>query len=225
MSADVEPATEPELLARARAIAGATVGRSPDGSRSRRARSGHKGYVGALVERALGLRGRGAGPDLGALGVELKTTPIDGAGRPRESTFVCMVPREGLDRAWERSAPRAKLARVLFVPVEAAGALEQRRIGSAFYWSPSESDDALLASDWDELAGLLRAHGHEHFSARRGQLLQVRPKAASARSRWLATGEGDAPVLALPRAFYLRRTFVATILARSGLRAGNGGAP
>ncbi|MFO0681449.1 MAG: MutH/Sau3AI family endonuclease [Sandaracinus sp.] len=215
----IEPASEPELLARARAIAGATVGeiaaRLGVGPRA----SGHKGYVGALVERALGLRARGAGPDLPALGVELKTTPIDPSGRPRESTFVCMVPRDGLEQPWEASAPRAKLARVLFVPVEAVGELDRRRIGNAFYWSPSPADDAVLASDWQELAGALRAHGHEHFSARRGTLLQVRPKAASARSRWLATGEGEAPMLALPRAFYLRRTFVATILAGSGLRA------
>lgn len=212
-----EPASEAELFARARSLAGRTV--SEVGVQIARAMpaTGHKGFVGSLVERALGLAPRGAGPDAAALGIEVKTTPIDARGAPRESTFVCMVPREGLERAWVDSAPRAKLARVLFVPVECAGALASRRIGNAFLWSPDAAEDAMLGADWAELSGLLRAHGHEHVSARHGQLMQVRPKAANAASRWRATGDDDAPMLALPRAFYLRRTFVSTILSRSGL--------
>ncbi len=209
-----EPASENELLERALSLAGRTVaevgaalGRAP-------ASPGHKGYAGSLVERALGLAARGAGPDAPELGIEVKTTPVDARGAPRESTFVCMVPREGLDRTWLESAPYAKLARVLFVPIEQTGA---RRIGSAFLWSPDDEQDRALASDWTELAGLLRAHGHEHVSARHGQLMQVRPKAATAASRWRATGDDEAPVLALPRAFYLRRRFVETILSRCGL--------
>jgi DNA mismatch repair protein MutH len=156
----------------------------------------------------------GAGPDLPSLGIELKTIPIATDGRPRESTFVCMVPRDGLDREWNESAPHAKLARVLFVPVERDGA---RRVGMAFFWSPSDGDEATLASDWTELAGLLRTRGHEHVSAHHGQLMQVRPKARNAASRWRATGDDEAPMLALPRAFYLRRHFVASILSRTGM--------
>ena len=212
-----EPASEAELLDRARALAGRTIAEVAAQISHALPTSRHKGYVGTLVERALGLHPRGAGPDLRALGIEVKTTPIDPSGAPRETTFVCMVPREGLDRDWALSAPRAKLARVLFVPVEYAGTLATRRIGTAFLWSPDESDEAALASDWTELAGLLRAHGHEHVSARHGRLMQLRPKAARAASRWRATGEDDAPLLALPRAFYLRRPFVASILSRSGL--------
>lgn len=212
-----EPATEAELFGRARALAGRTV--SEVGVLVERAMptTGHKGFVGSLIERALGLSARGAGPDAPTLGIELKTTPIDARGLPRESTFVCMVPRGGLDEAWAASAPRAKLARVLFVPVEGVGALAGRRIGNAFLWSPDAEQDAALGADWAELAGLLRVHGHEHVSARHGQLMQVRPKAASASSRWRATGDDEAPMLALPRAFYLRRSFVSTILSRSGL--------
>lgn len=213
----LEPATETELIARARALSGHTIAEVAERAGRALPRTGHKGYVGSLVEHALGIAPRGAGPDLAALGVEIKTTPVDARGAPRESTFVCMVPREGLDRAWGLSAPRAKLARVLFVPVECVGTLHTRRVGTAFLWSPDADEDATLASDWSELAGLLRAHGHEHVSARHGTLMQVRPKAAHARARWRATGDDEAPMLALPRAFYLRRTFVASILSRSGL--------
>lgn len=211
------PATESELLGRARALAGRTISEVAARVDRTLPTTGHKGYVGSLVERALGIAPRGGGPDVAHLGIEVKTTPIDPRGAPRESTFVCMVPREGLDREWSGSAPHAKLARVLFVPVEATGEMGSRRVGTAFMWSPDAADEAVLASDWAELAGLLRAHGHEHVSARHGQLMQVRPKAARASSRWRATGDDDAPMLALPRAFYLRRTFVASILSRSGL--------
>jgi DNA mismatch repair protein MutH len=212
-----EPSSEAELLERARAIGGATIGEVARHLGRELPSSGHKGYVGALIERALGLTPRGAGPDAAALGVEVKTMPIDPRGVPRESTFVCMVPRDGLDHTWRDSAPYAKLARVLFVPVEQRGALASRRVGTAFLWSPDADDDALLASDWTELSGLLRVHGHEHVSARHGRVMQLRPKAARAASRWRATGDDGAPMLALPRAFYLRRPFVASILTRSGL--------
>ena len=212
-----EPSSEAELLDRARSLAGRTIAEVATHAARALPSSGHKGYVGSLVERALGLSPRGGGPDSARLGIEVKTTPIDAKGTPGESTFVCMVPREGLDRAWSESAPKAKLSRVLFVPIERAGALPERRVGTAFLWSPNPVDEAGLESDWTELAGLLRAHGHEHVSARHGQLMQVRPKAAHARARWSATGADDAPMLALPRAFYLRRAFVASIVSRSGL--------
>jgi DNA mismatch repair protein MutH len=211
------PATEAELLSRARSLAGRTLDEVRVANGAAVPSTGHKGWVGSLVERALGLSARGAGPDAPELGIELKTMPIDARGIPRESTFVCMVPREGLDRSWRASAPYAKLARVLFVPVESLGAMASRRVGSAFLWSPDADEEAALENDWTELAGQLRTSGHEHVSARLGRHMQIRPKAASARSRWRATGDDDAPMLALPRAFYLRRAFVASILSRSGL--------
>jgi DNA mismatch repair protein MutH len=210
--------TEAELIARAIALSGRTIEEVASARGLPLPTSGHKGYVGALIERALDLTPHaGPGPDVPALGLEVKTTPIDRRGAPRESTFVGMVPREGLDRGWAESATRAKLARVLFVPVEAEGPLLARRIGSAFVWQPSPREEAALAADWDELTGLLRAHGQEHISARHGQVMQVRPKAARASSRWRAVDEDGAPIQALPRAFYLRRSFVASILSSSGL--------
>jgi DNA mismatch repair protein MutH len=127
------------------------------------------------------------------------------------------VPREGLDRSWSECAPRGKLARVLFVPVEASGPLAARRVGTAFVWSPSAEEESVLRQDWDELSGLIAAHGQGHISARLGRALQVRPKAARASARWLSHDEDGAPAHALPRAFYLRRPFVAAILAGAGL--------
>jgi DNA mismatch repair protein MutH len=209
---------EEALLRSARALSGRSVEEVARSLGRELPSNGHKGFVGSLIERALGIAPSSkAGPDAPELGVEIKTTPVDGRGVPRESTFVCMVPREGLDAAWSSSAPRGKLARVLFIPIEASGPLAQRRVGTAFYWSPSAEEERALAEDWDELAGLLSAHGQAHVSARIGRALQVRPKAANRAARWVSRDGDGAPVHALPRAFYLRRTFVATILAGAGL--------
>ncbi len=198
--------TLPELADRAALAMPASLARS-------------KGFIGKAVERALGLRDKtGPGPDLP--GLEIKTLPVELTDAPRtvESTFVCTVPRDRLDVRWLDAAPRQKLARVLFVPIEARGAPEQRRVGAAFVWSPSERDDARLASDWDTITGELALHGHEHITARLGSILQVRPKAANAASRALSRDETGALSRALPRAFYLRRSFTTELLLRTGLR-------
>lgn len=210
-----------DLLTRARALSGLTL---PELARAAGlplpeslARS--KGFIGRAVEAALAVSPRrGPGPDLP--GLEIKTLPVEiDAGRPRsvESTFVCTVQRDGLEAPWERSAPRAKLARVLFVPIEARGEPRVRRVGSPFLWSPSADDDARLRTDWETLCGELSVRGHEHISARLGVVLQVRPKAASKGSRTLARDETGALSRALPRAFYLRRFFTTELLARAGL--------
>ncbi len=210
--------TEEGLLDAARALAGRSIEEVARSVGRPLPSNGHKGFVGALVERALGiLPSSKPGPDAPSIGLEIKTTPIDPRGIPRESTFVCMVPREGLDRPWMESSPRGKLARVLFIPIEATGPLASRRVGTAFLWSPSEADENVLREDWDELSGLLATHGQGHVSARLGRALQVRPKAANAAARWVARDGDGAPTRALPRAFYLRRPFVAVILASAGL--------
>jgi DNA mismatch repair protein MutH len=210
-----------EVLDRARALAGLTLPELAQrgGLALPESLARSKGFVGRAVEAALGIPHRtGPGPDLPQL--EIKTLPVAiAAGAPRsvESTFVCTVPRDALELPWERSAPHAKLARVLFVPVEAAGEPGRRRVGTPFLWSPSDRDAARLAADWETLSGELLVRGHEHISARLGAVLQVRPKAANARSRTLSRDETGALSRALPRAFYLRRAFTTELLLRTGL--------
>jgi DNA mismatch repair protein MutH len=107
---------------------------------------------------------------------------------------------------------------VLFVPVQASGAAVERRIGTPFLWSPSSEDEDRLRADWEVLTGELLLRGHERMSARLGLVLQVRPKARDARSRSLGRDDSGALSHALPRGFYLRRTFTTELLARTGLR-------
>jgi DNA mismatch repair protein MutH len=219
-TAHVPPITkESELLARAAALAGRTLGElcieqsvaCP--SDLRRA----KGLPGQLVERALiGRAPNGVkGPDVAALGVEIKTIPLGHDGRARESTFVCTADLSALcEQSWAQSAVRHKLARVLWVPIESepAIAIADRRVGRAVLWSPSPDEDAVLAGDWDELASRIAAGEAESITAHVGCWLQLRPKAAHARVLGRGrTGDG-ALVRVHPRGFYLRSDRTAAIV-------------
>lgn len=216
------PSSEKELLTRARALGGRTfvelaqtlgVPLPPDPRRA-------KGFVGKLVEHALGGGGSRPEPDFAELGVELKTLPIDRMGRVRESTFVCTAPiRAAAETEWKSSPVRAKLARVLWVIVEADPRVPRaaRRVGAAFLWSPDAEQEAVLRADYEELMGRLGAGELHAVDARRGRVLQLRPKARDAAVQTRAFDADGAPILARPRGFYLRARFTRALLAAEGL--------
>jgi DNA mismatch repair protein MutH len=212
------PASEVELVTRARALAGVSLGAlaarlgRPVPPDLRRA----KGFIGQLVELGLGATaGSRAGPDFAHLGIELKTLPVDASGRPVESTFVCTIslPDVG-DVEWENSPVRAKLARVLFVPVEGERErpVGERRLGAPLVWSPSLEDERDLKFDWDELAGRIGRGDVESVTGHLGRYLQVRPKAADSHARRRAFDRDGVAFAALPRGFYLRALFTARIV-------------
>ena len=215
------PRDEAELIARLRRLGGMTLGAiagangvsvPPDLGRN-------KGWVGQLLERALGATGGSrAEPDFPALGIELKTIPIDAGGRPLESCFVASLDLAAVDRRWEQSPVRKKLARVAWVAVEGSAdiPLPARRVGAALLWSPTVDDERVLRADYEDIVELL----DEGFavSAHRGSVLQLRPKGRNAKDlRWALDEEG-APTRTAPRAFYLRRTFTAALLAQNFAR-------
>lgn len=214
------PTSEAELLERCRAIAGLSLQQLADHyavtvpEDLRR----HKGWVGQLVELALGADAQSlAEPDFRTIGVELKTLPLDGNGQPRESTYVCTVPLDdGLEPDWESSWVCRKLSRVLWLPVEADPAipLGQRRIGTALLWCPDESEQALLRQDWEEFSEMICMGELERITARLGQVLQIRPKAANSRVRCRSVGAGGESILTNPRGYYLRPAFTRTLLQR-----------
>lgn len=209
------PVSVAELVARAEALTGRTlreVGeRLGEGAPSSGLRG--KGKAGELVERALGATG---GPraevDFPGLGVELKTIPLDARGVPIESTYVCRVRVDDAEFAeWETSWVRAKLARVLWVPLlDRAGG--ERTLGAPVLWSPSDAQSMQLQSDFEEIMGLIGVGRVEDVTARIGVFLQLRPKAADGTPRALAFDREGAPVRTVPRGFYLRATFTRAIL-------------
>ena len=214
------PRSESELLARADAIAGRALGDVareiglPVPVSTRRG----KGWTGTVIEHALGANaGSLPEPDFRLISVELKTIPIGPNHRPLESTYVCTVPLAGdASPNWQDSNVRRKLARVLWMPFEGDRAipLPERRIGSALLWRPSRDEDSALASDWETLMERVVLGRVDEISAREGECLQIRPKAANAAARRRAIGASGAYEPTLPRGFYLRTSFTAAILAR-----------
>lgn len=176
-----------------------------------------KGWAGQVVEAALGgAGGSSPEPDFGPLGVELKTIPVDEAGRPRESTFVCTAPIEGAFEAdWPTSRVCRKLAHVLWVPVrgERGGPLGERVIGVPRLWAPDAAEDAALAADWRMLSELIAGGELHRINARLGSVLQLRPKGANAEDyAWMLDEEGTW-VRSVPFGFYLRARFTLGVLA------------
>jgi DNA mismatch repair protein MutH len=217
------PRDEAELLARAHALFGCPVEVLAARLQMRVGGAGvrTKGKVGELLERALGATGGSRATwDFPALRVELKTIPVDGHGSPRESTFVCAVSLLDADRAeWATSWVRAKLARVLWVPV-VTGADGSRTIAEARLWSPSAEQQRVLAADFDEILGRVGVGGIEGVSARVGRWLQLRPKAAHGGVRTRAPGDEGGTVSTVPRGLYLRARFTGAILRDAGAMPG-----
>ncbi|MEM8607833.1 MAG: DNA mismatch repair endonuclease MutH [Myxococcota bacterium] len=215
-----EPRSIEELIGRARALSGFTVGEVASTlgvdvpNHGRHA----KGLAGQVIERALGATaGSRAEPDFQRLGVELKTIPLDPRGKPKESTFVCSISLSSMvETDWEKSVTFQKLKTVLFVPVEAASKtpLRDRRLGRAYLWRPTESETAALRNDWEHLAALIARGDVALITGHLGEVLQVRPKAASGRSRRRAPDEDGAVQWTMPRGFYLRPSFTMQVLAR-----------
>ncbi len=216
------PNSEAELLARCRDIEGlsfsALAARLSMGIPTDPLK--RKGWVGGMIERALcTTAGNAAKPDFHHLGIELKTLPIGAAGKPSESTFITSINLLSIHQeTWETSSCHSKLKRVLWLPVEADQHIlfSQRRIGRGFLWSADEKDEIILSKDWHDLSFMLGRGQLADVDARMGRYLQVRPKAANARSLCYGFDEDGHKILTLPRGFYLRSLFTEKIMASQG---------
>jgi len=177
-----------------------------------------KGWVGQLIEQCLGATASTLpAPDFMALGIELKTVPINPQGQIRESTYVCTVPlthNHGIH--WENAWLRQKLARVLWVPVEASPELPlaARHVGSAILWQPSVEQEKMLREDWEELMDMVCLGQLEQITSHHGRVLQIRPKAANASALTPGSDSEGNSIMTLPRGFYLRTRFTQKILAQ-----------
>lgn len=212
------PVSEAELLARCAALAGKSLGQAAAelGAPVPESRARAKGWAGLLVEHYLGATAASRPePDFQGLGIELKTIPINRRGRARESTFVCMAPTTvptGL--RWRDSAVRAKLSRVLWVPLESAPdiPLGNSRVGKPLLWSPTPAQERVLERDWTELTEMACLGQFEQLSPQHGEYLQIRPKAADAAELARATLPSGELGFTLPRGFYLRAGFTSALL-------------
>jgi len=208
------------LLAHARALVGVTLAELADGLGLPvpvgRVRT--KGWSGQIIERELGAGdGSGRGQDFAALGIELKTVPVDRDLVPRESTAVCQIdPIVIAGESWETSYLRQKLSQVLWVALEVshdADSVGDRRVVAIRLWTPSLDEQALLRADFEMFvrAYFRRGRGAE-ITGHQGQVLQVRPKGRNAADLRRAFGPAGEPTEIGKCGFYLRPAFVAGLL-------------
>jgi len=183
-----------------------------------RSLNNNKGWIGQLLEQHLGASG-GNLPivDFPNLGIELKTIPINPRTlQPLESTFICTAPFNQPGIGWEQSIVKLKLSNVLWVPIESVNNLDliNRRIGKAFLWQPNHDQLTILQQDWQELTEMLQFGNIQLLSAKYGQYLQIRPKAANCKDNLAnyITSNGES-IKTVPRGFYFRTSFTKSILS------------
>ena len=207
-----------QLLSQAQSIAGLTFGELADELHIpvpldlKR----DKGWVGMLLERALGATaGSKAEQDFSHLGVELKTLPINAECYPLETTFVSLAPLvQNSGVKWENSHVRHKLSCVLWMPIEGSRhiPLRERHIGAPILWKPTAEQERQLKQDWEELMDYIVLGKLDQITARIGEVMQLRPKGANSKAITKGIGKNGEVIDTLPLGFYLRKEFTAGIL-------------
>ena len=207
-----------QLLSQAQSIAGLTFGELADELHIpvpldlKR----DKGWVGMLLERALGgTAGSNAEQDFSHFGVERKTLPINAEGYPLETTFVSLAPLvQNSGVKWENSHVRHKLSCVLWMPIEGSRhiPLRERHIGTPILWKPSAEQERQLKQDWEELMDYIVLGKLDEITARIGEVMQLRPKGANSKAITKGIGKNGEVIDTLPLGFYLRKEFTAGIL-------------
>ncbi|MFD2166390.1 DNA mismatch repair endonuclease MutH [Thalassotalea euphylliae] len=219
------PATEDELIEKAHALAGQSLGEIAKQANIEVPANLNrdKGWPGLLLEYVLGATaGSKPEPDFPELGVELKTIPINALGKPLETTFVCVAPLVGLTGVnWQTSHVKHKLSKVLWVPIVAERSIPipERIVATPFLWTPSPDEEQLLANDWQELTDMIVLGDVENISGKHGQVMQLRPKAANSKALTNAFDKHGKPFKTLPRGFYLKIPFTHMLINRH-LRVG-----
>lgn len=215
------PKNQFELMQLAQDLAGWTLG---DLARQRNIRipadfKREKGWTGQLIEVCLGATA-GSNPqqDFPDLGIELKTLPLSYQNTPLETTYVCYAPLTNLTGiTWENSNVRNKLQKVLWVPIEGEREIPpaDRQVGTPFLWTPSAEQDAALRQDWEELVDMIVLGQVEQITAKVGEVMQLRPKAADGSVLTDAIGSNGETIKTRPRGFYLRKNFTLDILEQA----------
>lgn len=213
-----EPQTVDELLCRAEALAGLTLGEVAEMAKIKVPANfkKEKGWTGQLIELCLGASaGSKTQQDFAALGIELKTIPIDEQGKPLETTYVCYAPLTGIAGIeWSSSSVKNKLSKVLWVPIDGRRDIPpaERLIATPFLWSANPIQEEQLRQDWEELMDMISMGEVENITAKHGEYLQIRPKAANGSVLTEAIGHTGQVIQTRPRGFYLKKEFTRQLL-------------
>jgi DNA mismatch repair protein MutH len=118
---------------------------------------------------------------------------------------------------WENSVVYHKLQRVLWIPVEGERSIPvgDRRIGTPILWQPNTKQAKQLQQDWEEIMELIALGQVDKITARQGEVLQLRPKAANSQILTESIAEDGSIQLSNPRGFYLKIDFTQQILTNA----------
>lgn len=216
-----EPNSIHELMHRAEALAGLTLGEVAEVANVKVPKDfkREKGWTGQLLELCLGASaGSKTQQDFAKLGIELKTIPIDENGKPLETTYVCFAPLTNIAGIeWQTSSVKNKIQKVLWVPIDGRREIapQDRCIATPFLWSPDIEQGIQLRTDWEELMEMIALGQIEGITARHGQYLQLRPKAANGNVLTEALGKNGQIIKTRPRGFYLRKEFTLKVLEQA----------
>ena len=214
------PASIDELMQRAESMAGLTLGQLANYHEIETPKDlkRHKGWVGQLIELELGaLAGSKPEQDFVHLGVELKTIPVSRTGKVLETTYVTVAPLTDIQGlTWQNSVVCHKLQQVLWIPVQGDRdiPLAHRQIGSPILWRPSAEESYLLQQDWEEIMEFISLGQVNKVTARHGEVLQLRPKAANSQVLTDSIGKDGQLTQTNPRGFYLKTQFTQRILSQ-----------
>lgn len=152
-------------------------------------------------------------------GIQPKTVRKPRDGRPYESMSFPAFDLEELPKEdWGRSALRTHLGRLLIVVLyapEKDTPMSAAKLGTSFFWSPSEQDLARIRSEWEMF--------RERIAA--GQTLRLPGEATTAVIHVRTHGRDSHDVASAPmvgkvpkRSFWLNKEFVARLI-REHVRA------
>ncbi len=212
------PETLMELKRRAQALAGKTIGELTENQTFTYPKNlkRHKGWQGQFIEWCLGAdAGNRSEPDFRLINVELKTLPIDYEGNVQESTYVSVVNiNKRLALKWSESVVYHKLQHVLWVPIarRKGDLTSQSTVATPFFWRPNQDELELLRADWENAMELISVGKVQQLTAKMGEILQVRPKAANSKVLTNHIDDKGEQAQTLPRGFYLRSQFTQKLL-------------
>ncbi|HMI77087.1 MAG TPA: DNA mismatch repair endonuclease MutH [Buchnera sp. (in: enterobacteria)] len=175
-----------------------------------------KGFTGRLIEKYLGvLSNNQPRQDFYAIGIELKTIPINQYGYPLEDTFICTAPLvKNTGLIWEHSYFYKKIKRILWVPILAEKNIivSKRVIQKPFLWSPTRIERTLIKKDWEEFMDLIVLGKIETLTGEYGQVLRILKKSNAKYIKGI--GEKGESINTPIRTLYFRKKFTYPILSR-----------
>lgn len=177
---------------------------------------GGKANVAIFVRRLLGLvNDRARVREFEQQGILVKTVPLSPDGRQiyESMSFARFDHMKVIDETWDESDLRLHLQRLLVVPIVRRVRSEPRalnRLGTPFFWSPTDSELEGIGREWTTFVELIRNGQADALpTAAETKFIHVRPKGRD--------GSDHEPAPGLPsvmkKSFWLNSEFVQGVIS------------